>query len=376
MRKVSLKTAYCLAILLFLAVVGCNKDPKNPERNKLNGKIGVKFVTPVNQKKSIKSVTNQNEEIKGMYFRQVSVTAFQYSPDYGFDEGRYFYNSGYGDWAHYVVINHITSKDKAANIILLNGGEVDMEALNVEPYSLSENYLSKYDHFSVDFLAIHSAVPGVFFNDTFYGHLNYWGTSDWDEIVNAVRADYPELGDFSLYSWKDRWGADYLYEPAMEGFSKFDLHFTVIFARADWFSESVFVRIDDSETNSGSGEIDFSFNWSSKPLTNHQKELLISLINHHATTQVAGIANTCIMIVPYNGPAKLALYDDAEGMQNPEFKVSFDFTKLLTDETYHNIISGGLFRRASAIDNPDPAFTFKSSNSIPFGISTSIGEKE
>ncbi|MCL2512076.1 MAG: hypothetical protein FWF09_08515, partial [Bacteroidales bacterium] len=69
LRKFTLKTANCLVIMLLaVCIVGCKKDPKNPERSELNGKIGLKFVTPSTQKMVLKSVTNQNEEIKGMFF--------------------------------------------------------------------------------------------------------------------------------------------------------------------------------------------------------------------------------------------------------------------------------------------------------------------
>jgi len=365
---------FFIMLLIALCIAGCKKDPKNPERTELNGKIGLKFVTPSSQKTVLKSVTNQNEEIKGMFF-SVYVTAFQYSPDYGFDETRYA-ASGYGDWAFYVVVNQQTSVDKSIGIILLNGGEVDVAALTVDPYSFSENYKSKYDNFSIDFLAIQTASSGVFFDDVFYGRLGYWWAASLQESVDFVRSNYPELGDFTVYEWIDRWGnsQDFYYDPALEGFPNFNGGLTVLFARSDWFSESVFVKLDAVETDPIVGILEHSITWSNKSLSNFQKEKLISLLDHASFSEVIHMSN--IIVVPCDGPVKLALFEDAEGMKNPEFKVSFDFTHLLTEETYNNIISGGFFRRQSDDNNPDPVFTIASSNGLPFGLSASIEERE
>ena len=374
-----IKITFYLRILVITSVfgfviAGCKKEHKRAE---LHGEIKVKLVTP-KTRGATRSVTNQNEEISAMYFSTMGIYAYQYSPGYGFEEG--FNNrpsnapviSGYGDWASGEIMGDNYGGGNARQIVLFNGGEVDIAALSRmrgdgsytdEKHPPTDVYKSKYDNFSVDFLEITTYLPGIFFNNVFYGYFNF------HDPINVLRAKYPELGNFTV-KWDIRVGTDDHYSPVIEEFPQIehDFHFSLLLARSDWFPEPVYVKVKPNIGILPTATIE----WSNKPLTISQKEMLTSLINYMFLKDNHAAQITNFAIVPYDGPVKLALYDDAEGVENPEITVSFDFTHLLTNETYNAIISGGNFRRPSEIDSSKPAFTFGTSNGRPFGMSASI----
>jgi hypothetical protein len=296
----------------------------------------------------------------------LDIVAYQYSPG--------FTDRGKKDWAYYYILDD--SYAAARDIVLLSDNEVDLAALNPYAYSLNKNFESKYDNFSIDFLEVNISEPGVFFNNVFYG-LIY--NNDYDpslpdlgqnEAATNLRAKYPALGNFTLYEW------DECYYPNMEGFDNIDVSFSVVFARSDWFPEPVFVYLKSVDGDSSFDSKTYTYEWSSKPLTDHQKELLEGMAGNPGASWV----RRSHIIVPYsymysfgvNGPVKLAVKEDSDGMKNPEFKISFDFKQLLTDETYNNIISEGKWSQSPGRSNP--AFTFKSSNGIPFGLIVTIND--
>jgi hypothetical protein len=378
--KISILTA-TLAVVM-MAGTACKKDPK---RDILSGKIEVKFVTPASR-----SVTNQSEEISALYFNGLNIVAYQNSPGYGSDGYPFmsYESSGNGDWAHYVVMNEYSVLDDTTyawgandprDIVMLNGGVVDIQAMNRTPYVLNDYYKSRYDDFRVDFLEISTYLPGIFFNNVFYGEfLEY----PYPEYLAAKKAHlltkYPQLGDFSIYKWITSIGTEIKFRPVLEGMDDLSGNeFSVLFARSDWFPEPVLVGLTLDEDNVDEwGANKMKFYSSSKPLSSFQKETLLSLIND--TRFIGGVRRGyTYAVVPYSGPVKLALYEDSEGLKNPEFKVSFDFTNILTAETYNTIVNGGAFIYTGGVWGiPGTVFTFAAKNSIPFGISASVGEKE
>jgi hypothetical protein len=304
-------------------------------------------------------MANQNEEISGMYFGLLDIVAYQHSPG--------FSDHGKADWAYYYILDD--SYAEARDIVLLSGGEVDLAALNPYPYSLDERFKSVYDNFSIDFLEVNISNPGVFFGNNFYGFLSYSAGQSQQDAFNALCKKYPAISNFSLYDF------GFPFYSNMEGFPKIDVTFSVVFARADWFPEPVFVYLESVDGNSYTTKT-YSYNWSSKPLTDHQKELLEGMAGNPG----ASWFRRSHIIIPYsymysfgvNGPVKLAIKEGAEGMGNPEFRISFDFKQLLTDETYNNIKSEGSWNQSP--DGPNPAFTYRSTGNIPFGLIVTVND--
>jgi hypothetical protein len=226
------------------------------------------------------------------------------------------------------------------------------------------------------------SAPGVFFDELFFGGLIYGGehtqgTSNFYEVQQNAFKDllqkYPDLDNFSLYNF-DALG--FSYYANMQGFDDVDVTFSVVFARRDWFPEPVFVYLESIDGNSYDSKT-YIYDWSSKPLTDEQKKLIEGM----ASNPMASWFRRSHIIIPYdymysfgdNRPVKLALKEDAEGFKNPEFRISFDFLQLLTNETYENAISGGSWSQAQ--NGPNPAFTFRSDAGIPFGLKVNIVER-
>ena len=317
----------------------------------LTGKINAKFVTPARQNRNVsRSLFDQNEDIGGMHFALLDIVAHQYSP--GFTDtginGDYI-NRVINNWAHYIILDD--RFPEARNIVLFNdGSEINLAALSHYQFSISEHFRNTYDNFSVDFMEINVSFPGVFFRNTFFGGLN-------TQEEAYLRANYPTLSNFSLYDF------GFPFYPNMEGFPDIDVGFSIVFARSDWFPQPVFVRL-----SGWSYPETYSFEWSSRPLTEHQKRLVEGI----ASNPNAAWGRRSHIIIPYGNPVRLAVNEGATGMRNPEFRISFDFTQLLSDETYNNIISGGAWNQAPG--SPNPAFTFKASQGIPFGLSVFVAD--
>ena len=375
--------AFLFMILVFgLLLCGCdNGDNGNTGNNNGNtgnnfqmGKIGTKFVAPMTANMSIsRSVINQNEEISGMYFGLLDIVAYQYSPGFtDIDWGGTWNGSQYGspqpDWAHYSILADMHAE--ARDIVLLNGSVVDLAALNPSPFLLEDHFKENFNDFSIDFLEVNISSPAVFFKNILYG-MNWAGNEEWEaEFITELHSKYPDLNDFSIYNF------GFPYYAILEGFPEIDIGFSIVFARSDWFPEPVSVRLS-GWGGYGSDE-PYTYEWSSKPLTDHQKKLIEGL----ASNPRASWGRRSHIIIPYsymysfgvNGPVKLAVKEDGEGMKNPEFNISFDFKQLLTDETYNNIISEGSW--AQSTDGSNPAFTYKSTNGIPFGLIVNVNDKK
>jgi len=338
-----------LIIIVFGFVLSGCGDP--PEGSFEIGKIRTKFVTPAsNQTLNMsRSLTNQNEEISAMYFGLLNIAAIQYSPGY---EGFADYVGNQKNFIYYNILDD--KQAEARDIVLKNGGEIDFSTLNPYKFELNDHFKENFDNFSVDFLEVYVAGSGIFFNDVFYG----MGDDD-DEWVDALIEKYPFLETFTVYDF------GFPLYNVMEGFEYHDVSFSVAFARPDWFNEPVFVRLTDGYT--GPNPEPYEVEWSNKDLSDEQKTLVEGLANHPS----ASWYRRNFIIIPYSGdPVKFALNEDAEGMLNPEFRISFDFTQLLTDETYNNINNDGDWSQSP--EGPNPAFTYRSADSIPFGLSVSI----
>ena len=349
---------------------GNNGNNGNTGKNFQIGRIGTKFVAPVITNRSIsRSLINQNEEISGMYFGLLDIVAYQYSPGFiDIDWGATWDGNKYGspqpDWAHYSILSD--SYAEARDIVLLNGGVIDLAALNPYKFTLGEHFMNNFNDFSIDFLEVNISSPAVFFNSILYG-MNWAGNTEWEEEFRIfLHEKYPELNEFDIYNF------DFPYYAILEGFPEIDIGFSIVFARNDWFPEPVSVRLS-GWGGYGSNE-PYTYEWSSKPLTDHQKELIEGL----ASNPRASWGRRSHFIIPYsymysfgvNGPVRLAVNENGDGLKNPEFRISFNFSKLLTTETYNNIISNGQWNQASGGEYP--AFTFSSTNGIPFGLTANV----
>jgi len=130
-----------------------------------------------------------------------------------------------------------------------------------------------------------------------------------------------------------------------------NIPFTILFARSDWFPEPVFVRLFSWDDN--------AVQWSSKTITEDQKNMLVGWANN-ATFGILG-SNINLLIVPYGELVKFAVKDGSVGMKSPEFRISFNYEELLTAESYNKISDG---------------VTFSAVNNLPFGLSVSINESQ
>jgi len=330
--------------------------------NNLSNRIGVKFVASTSANRSI---TDQTEEISGMLFGQLEIKAYQYLPGYinksSFvyaNEGPYDGYDESGPYVHpknWVVYNIMLQSP--LYFILPSSGEFDIS----EYFYPFLAHTPTEDSFSVDFFTITFWGTGVVFNNILYANTD--GGANNSDFMDNMRLKQPGL-------------VSNLRTPTfIEGFQHGLLHyysaandfFQVIFARSDWFPEPVYVYLYP---------VSDDIPWSTKPLTEHQINILRSCLKDSYLMAYNKI------IIPYDGPLKIALKSGAEGMKNPEFKISFDYKQLLTDETYNNLVNGAVFM--STTFSYEEGFkyydgekiTYRTVNNLPFGLSVSINEMQ
>jgi len=325
-----------------------------------NNRIGAKFVTHTSSKKNVsRSITNQTEEISGMFFGDLEIMAYQYSPGFvntdiflypnnGPYDG-YDHNGGYihpKDWAPYRILAY----GNKSIFILPNGGEVDLSEFE-HPYQIiyTPQFTDTWDNFNIDFFQVSVQYIGVVFNDILYGQ-DVWAPDSINGSYNLLewlRLEHPTLKK-SIKTPVYIEGFEY--HPGGPNMAV-NIPFTILFARSNWFPEPVFVRLFSWENN--------AVQWSSKTITEHQKNMLVSWANN-AAFGILG-SNINLLIVPYGELVKFAVKEGSTGMKSPEFRISFNYEKLLTTASYNNISDGVIF---------------SATNDLPFGLSVSINETQ
>jgi len=212
--------AFVLAIGLVLSCPTPTNDSTNISSNNDGGtggsggngggggnRIGAKFVTHTSSKKSIsRSVINQTEEISGMFFGDLEIMAYQYSPGFVNTDIFLFPNNGpYDgidpingpyihpkDWAPYRILGYANK----STFILPNGGEVDLSEFE-HPYQLiySPQFTDAWENFNIDFFQVSVQHIGVVFNDILYGQ-DVWAPDAINgkySLLEWLRFEHPTL---------------------------------------------------------------------------------------------------------------------------------------------------------------------------------------
>lgn len=286
-----------------------------------------------------RAIPGQNARIDGMYFGEIEIVAYQYSPGFT-DTGGFGYNGvgdGTGeqrDWAYFVVLQ--SGHEAARDIVLESGEIVDIGAFNADySYELNSDFTDAYDSFSVDFFEVNVYRSGVIVDNIYYG-MN----ADYNGLEKHPLHDYPELAGIP----------DYYRDTNIEGFPSQEQSFSIFFARDDWFPDPVLVQLaEDWDAHA------FTYDWSSSPLNDDQIAKLESLATNGTGRRFYGN----LVVVPYGGPALLSVNQNAPGMERPSAVVSFEYDTLLSDATWNDYVADNFL-------DGDVVYLLK--NSVPFGL--------
>lgn len=300
--------------------------------------IGAVFVEGGTSRQA-RTITGQNGRIDGMYFGELEIVAYQYSPGFT-DTGGFGYNGAgdgtgkQGDWAYFVVLQ--SGHEAARDIVLKSGQIVDIGAFNADySYELNTDFTDVYDSFSIDFFEVNVHRSGVILDNVYYG----------------MNAEYNGLDEHPLHGYPELAGIpDYYRNTNIEGFPSQEQSFSIFFARDDWFPDPVLVQLaEDWEEHT------FTYAWSSSSLSDEQIAKLESLATNGTGRRFYGN----LVIVPYDGPALLSVNRDAPGMEFPSAVVSFEYDTLLSDATWNDYV---------ADDFLDHDIIYLLKDSVPFGL--------
>lgn len=234
--------------------------------------------------------------VEALYFGELEIVAYHHRPGETIQTGGFASGHGNADWSHYVVVQ--SGHPDARDVVLFSENALDFDELNntYRP-EISREYLRTVGVFTIDFLEVNLYRNGVIIDSTYYGAHAENNGFDGDHLYR-----YPELGGISRHHAYTR----------VNGFSEHDQTHNVLFARSDWFSEPVQVRLDYD------GDSRLEVAWSSRPLSSFQREVLESLAD--GGTNRRFYAN--LIIVPY-GPARSFALGDGETV---DVTVRFDFS--------------------------------------------------
>ncbi len=233
--------------------------------------------------------------VQGLYFGEFEIAAYHYRPGQSVQtEG--FGGPGNNDWSHYVVLQ--SGHPDARDVVLFSNDVVDVNALDPEgDPQVSREYLNTVGTFDIDVLEFNLYRNGVIIDNVYYGAHAEGNGFEGDHPLFR----YPEWSDIPQHHATTR----------VAGFETNDQTHNVMFVRDDWFSEPVLVRLERPVTQ-------YQVAWSSQPLSNFQRDILVSLATDGTTRRFY----SNLIIVPY-GPVRTV--DLAEG-EEVAVTVRFDFS--------------------------------------------------
>jgi len=319
--------------------------------------LSAKFITTTTNlaKNSSKSVIDQKEEISGLFIQSMHITLFQHKPGIV---------SSYDvrDWVEYRLINN-TVRPNRWNHVLRNGETLDLIEMNGGETVQEQIFF--LDSITADFIELNLSPGslGIIFNDEFWAYdtLAYYNRHFGVDPIESSLHRYPDLANIpyhNLGEWdytvmaNAQWGE----EPRMK-IENVPLvaSSSIVFARSDWFPEPTYV-IFEYVVNEIEDKLEKHLYDSSIVLSDWQINLLSSLIDHlHTNISI----HKGFMLIPYDGPLVWSINGLGQGVSNPEFSFSFDFTNLLTEETYESIIND---------DPEDVQIVYRLINNIPYGL--------
>ncbi|MGL1894701.1 MAG: hypothetical protein OCD02_23985 [Spirochaetaceae bacterium] len=352
--------------ICILVLIGCSifDDTEDSDgSNGLNNEetiISTQFVNELGINANLGRVINvgidQEDIISGLYFGELEVVAYQYSP--GFSDAGGFGKTGSIDWAYNVILQsgHPTARD----IVLESNQVVDINEMNGDyATALDESFIDEYDYFSIDFLEVHMSGIGLIMDDKFYG-----------TDTNGVADDHP------LYKYS------HLSDLPTSGFMSSEIEDipvnvsttnpSVFLVRSDWFPEAVAVNIDAYEETA-------TINWSDKTITDFQKELIESLVENGTNRR----SYLELFFIPYGEAIPTSISTEVveedgtiiNTIEQPMAILSFDFSNMLSDICLTDYQDDDVFNNSNTVDghlDPNKRLIFRLEDSIPLGLSVTI----